>query len=195
MGFLEDLFGTSTGVVTGGILIGTGVGLTMLTGNIEDKRLKLVPQVGGLLLAGVGTWKIYSSVVNPSEIVKSGDNIGIVLAHPVSGEHPFQSLRFNYGAKVTNSTERKKLMYVECTIFRADNLIALHLPVKTAVLNAGQETEVLFPYELPGAPTELGVLYGIEFSIWDRVPTEIDRETANHPNRLFETGWMSFVTG
>ena len=48
MGFFEDLFGTSAGVASGGVLMGAGVGVTLLSGVIQDKNLKILPQLAAL---------------------------------------------------------------------------------------------------------------------------------------------------
>lgn len=190
MGFIEDLFGTSTGIATGALLIGTGVGVTMLTGNIEDKKLKLLPQVGGLALAGMGAYKIYQSSTNPLYKATEGDVFGLTQTKPNGSDVPRATYSYPFTVRVSNQNPTRKLIWVGCSLYHTTTEEIFDLPVQSITLGIGEEKEVSFSKIIEGSHAEP---YQVRFSAWGpKAPIQTD-VIGQDVFRLADTGWYSFT--
>ena len=121
-------------------------------------------------MVGVGAYKVYTSVINPTSVITPGDanNFGMQMTHPGGNNFGIPDVvivgaPFNFTVNIVNYANEKKLVYVECTITNLNVLTPYHLPPQSKVINAGQGVDAVFNYALP-LLGEVGNQYGIEFS-------------------------------
>lgn len=186
MGIIEDVQKFMMGFGGGMVLIGSGVMLSMTTQYIENKDLKLVPQVGGLALALFGGYRMYQTVANPIEDAKEDEQYGITISHPAGSDRVVHTLSFDFTAVVSNPYDVRKRVYVGMTIQNMETGEITDFPATMETINPNSTVDVVHNYAVPGSKDF--EQFAIRASVWNKSPTE---ETEGL-KRVGDTGWLKF---
>jgi len=174
-----------TGVAGGALLMGSGVILSMTTGFIEHKTLKLIPQIGALGLGLYGGYVVYDAVINPTENAKPTDAFPMTLSHPTGADRVIQQISFDFGGIISNQYSVGKRVYAGMTLNKVGTENYYNYSVKEVVIGKNSTQEVLWKGTVRGAQQES---WRIRCSVWDMPP-----RLGAPATRLGDTDWITFT--